>query len=77
LAQEIGAKGLLRPIEITCANHEGDGPVFIQQWTGDSWEQVTDWIEPISDVTRPKVEAAAKAYAEENGLPIRDCSKES
>jgi branched-chain amino acid transport system substrate-binding protein len=75
--EELGAKGLLRPIQITCANHEGDGPVFIQQWTGDSWEQVTDWIEPITDVTRPKVEAAAEAYAKENDLPIRDCAQES
>jgi branched-chain amino acid transport system substrate-binding protein len=74
--QELGAEGFLRPIRITCENHEGNGPVFVQQWDGSQWKQVSDWIQPISEVVRPKVEAAAKAYAEENNLEIRDCSEE-
>jgi branched-chain amino acid transport system substrate-binding protein len=74
--QELGADRMLRPIQITCANHEGGGPVFIQQWDGQKWNRVSDWIEPISSVVRPAVEKAAEAYAKENGLPIRDCSKE-
>jgi len=74
--EALGAQGLIRPIRVSCANHEGNGPVFIQQWGGDSWEQASDWIDPIHEVVRPQVEEAAMAYAEENNLPIRDCAAE-
>jgi len=75
--EELGATGLVPPMTISCANHEGSGKLYVQQWNGERWERVTDWIEPHRDILRPMVEAAAKAYAEENGLPIRDCDKES
>jgi branched-chain amino acid transport system substrate-binding protein len=74
--EELGATGLVLPTKISCANHEGEGQIFVQQWDGEKWTKVTDWLEPFHDVVRPKVEAAAKAYAKENGLPVRDCSQE-
>ncbi len=75
--EDLGATGLIPPIQITCRNHEGSGKIFIQEWDGSNWNRVSDWIEPDNELLRPMVEAAAKAYAEENGLPIRDCDKES
>ncbi len=72
----LGAQDFVRPIEVTCEDHEGGGPVFIQQWDGNKWERVSDWIQPIAEVVRPQIEEAAKQYAKENDLPIRDCSKE-
>jgi branched-chain amino acid transport system substrate-binding protein len=70
---ELGAEGLIQPITITCEDHEGRGPVFIQQWNGTEWERITDWIEPMYDVVGPMYEEAALAYAEEHGVELRDC----
>ncbi len=66
----------MRPIAITCEDHEGGGPVFIQQWDGSKWQKVSDWIQPIAEVVRPQIEEAAQQYAKENNLSMRDCSQE-
>ena len=65
--------GFLRPISVTCADHETNGPVLIQQWDGSKWEIVSDWITPMRDVVRPMVEEAAMAYAKENNITPRNC----
>lgn len=70
---EIGAEGFIEPIRITCEDHEGRGPVLIQQWNGTQWERITDWIDPIYEVVAPMYEEAALAYAEEHGLELREC----
>jgi branched-chain amino acid transport system substrate-binding protein len=74
---ELGLKGFALPIEITCEDHEGNGPVFIQQWDGKKWVKVSDWITPMRDVVRPQVEQAAAEYAKENNITPRDCASES
>lgn len=71
--EELGADGLLRPIKITCENHEGNGPVYIQEWDGKQWVKVSDWIAPMEDVVRPLVVEAAMNYAKENNITPRDC----
>ena len=43
--KEIGAEGLMPPLTITCADHEGGGPVKFIRWDGKQWNEVTDWIE--------------------------------
>ncbi len=63
---EIGFGGLMRPIRVSCDDHEGNGPILIQQWTGTEWKIISDWIEPMRDVVRPMMEASAKKFAEEN-----------
>jgi branched-chain amino acid transport system substrate-binding protein len=75
--EELGLKGFALPIEITCEDHEGNGPVFIQQWDGAKWVKVSDWITPMRDVVRPQIEQAAAAYAKENNITPRDCSSEN
>ena len=32
--KELGASGLLQPIKLSCADHEGGGAVRFQQWDG-------------------------------------------
>ena len=59
---ELGLEGFTSPITGSCADHEGGGPVFIQQWTGDDWERVSDFITPDTAVTRPMLETAAEQY---------------
>ncbi|MGH7383536.1 MAG: ABC transporter substrate-binding protein [Candidatus Rokuibacteriota bacterium] len=73
---ELGMKGLLRPLKVTCENHEGNGVAAVQQWDGKHWKIVSDWIEPMREVVRPKLEAAAVEEAKKLGYTMRDCSKE-
>ena len=74
---ELGfGDGFTRPIKVTCEDHEGSGPVLIQQWDGEQWNLVSDWIPPIREVVRPMIEEAAAAYAAENNITPRDCSAE-
>ena len=73
---EIGLPGFTNPVKLSCEDHETNGPVRIQQWDGKNWKFVSDWIEPMRDIVRPLIEAAAAAYAKEKGIEMRDCSKE-
>jgi branched-chain amino acid transport system substrate-binding protein len=73
---QLGMKGLMRPLKVTCENHEGNGMAMVQQWDGKKWNIVSDWIEPMRDVVRPKIEAAAIEEGKKLGYTLRDCSKE-
>ena len=75
--KELGLEGFTRPIKVTCEDHEGNGPVLIQQWDGSRWNIVSDWISPMREVVRPMIEEAAAKYAKENNITPRDCAKES
>jgi branched-chain amino acid transport system substrate-binding protein len=70
---DLGMEGFVRPLKITCEDHESGGPVRIQQWTGNSWKFVSDWIAPMSDVVRPLIVKDAMAYAKENNITPRKC----
>jgi branched-chain amino acid transport system substrate-binding protein len=74
--EEIGMKGFTHPIKVSCEDHEGNGPIRIQQWDGQKWTLVSDWISPMKEVVRPKIEAAAVEEAKKLGYTQRDCSKE-
>jgi branched-chain amino acid transport system substrate-binding protein len=74
--EELGMKGLMRPLKVSCADHEGNGLALVQQWDGKKWNIVSDWIEPMRDVVRPKLEAAAVEEGKKLGYTQRDCSKE-
>jgi branched-chain amino acid transport system substrate-binding protein len=71
--EKLGFGKMMKPIKITCNDHEGNGPILIQQWDGSKWNIVSDWIEPMRDVVRPMMEASAKKYAEENKITPRQC----
>ncbi|HEV8641292.1 MAG TPA: ABC transporter substrate-binding protein [Methylomirabilota bacterium] len=74
--EELGMKGMMRPLRVTCENHEGNGLALVQQWDGKKWNIVSDWMEPIREVVRPKLEAAAVEEAKKLGYTMRDCAKE-
>ena len=69
----LGFGKMMKPIKITCNDHEGNGPVLIQQWDGKEWKIVSDWIEPMRDVVRPMMEESAKKFADENKITPRQC----
>ncbi len=74
--EELGMKGMMQPLRVTCENHESNGKAAVQQWDGKKWNIVSDWIEPMREVVRPKLEAAAVEEAKKLGYTMRDCSKE-
>jgi branched-chain amino acid transport system substrate-binding protein len=71
---QLGLKEFAQPHKITCEDHEGSGPVIFQQWDGENWKMVSDWIKQMRDVVRPLVEKAAADYAKENNITPRKCS---
>jgi branched-chain amino acid transport system substrate-binding protein len=74
--EELGMKGFTHPIKVSCEDHEASGPIRIQQWDGKKWNVVSDWIAPMREVVRPKIEAAAVEEGKKLGYTMRDCSKE-
>lgn len=74
--EQLGMKGMLRPLKVTCENHEGNGLAAVQQWDGKKWTVVSDWIEPMREVVRPKLEEAATEEGKKLGYTMRDCAKE-
>jgi len=74
--EQMGMKGFTHPIKVTCEDHEGNGPVLIQQWDGRKWTIVSDWIPPMRDVVRAKIETAAVEEGKKAGYTERDCAKE-
>jgi branched-chain amino acid transport system substrate-binding protein len=71
--KELGAEGLMFPLKTSCKDHEGGGAVRIQQWDGDKWVSISDWIQPYGDIVRAEVEKSAAQYAKEKGITPRDC----
>ena len=71
--KELGLEGFMLPIKLSCEDHEGGGPVYVQQWDGKKWNKISDWYHPMRDIVWPLIEQSALAYAKEKGLPVRDC----
>ncbi len=72
---ELGLGGFTAPIKGSCADHEGGGSVFIQQWNGSDWERISDPIAPMSDIVGPMLKEAAKKYvADKPDWKTQSCS---
>ncbi len=73
----LGAEGLMVPVQLSCANHEGQGNVRIQQWDGQHWKFVSDWIQPDRQMLDEMYKESALKYAQEKGITPRDCAAQS
>lgn len=71
----LGAEGLMVPVSLSCGNHEGQGNVRIQQWDGEHWKFVSDWIAPDRDMLTEMYKESALNYAKEKNITPRDCGK--
>ena len=67
---ELGMEGIGPEFTVSCENHGGPGLGIVQQWDANTktWSSLTDFIESDKGVTGPLVQAAAKAFADENGI---------
>lgn len=74
---QLGALGLVQPLQLSCADHEGGGAVKFQQWDGQHWRVISDWVTADRALLRPLIEKSSTQYAAEKGVTVRDCSRES
>ena len=74
--EEIGFLGLMQPLSLSCADHEGGGAAKVQQWDGQRWTLITDWVQADRQTLRPLIETKAADYAKEKGITPRDCRAE-
>ncbi|GAA3590702.1 ABC transporter substrate-binding protein [Gibbsiella greigii] len=75
--EELGAKGLFHSINVTCEDHEGQGRVTFQQWDGNHWSVISNWIAPDWALLRPIIEKSASDYAKANQITPRQCKDDS
>ncbi|MET3228694.1 UNVERIFIED_ORG: branched-chain amino acid transport system substrate-binding protein [Burkholderia sp. 1263] len=74
--KQLGAYGLVQPLKLSCADHEGGGAVRFQQWDGQQWKVISGWVQADRALLRPIIEKSANAYAKEKGITPRDCGKD-
>jgi branched-chain amino acid transport system substrate-binding protein len=75
--KELGFEGMLKPIRISCADHEGARDARVQQWDGKAWKVISDWYTANEPLIDPLVSDVSAKYAADKKIQPRDCSKES
>ena len=75
--KELGFEGMLKPLKISCSDHEGAREGRVQQWDGKGWKVISDWYTANQSITEPLVDDVSAKYAAEKKIQPRDCSKES
>lgn len=64
--KEIGLDGFTEPIKLSCDDHNGHRPTYIQQWHGARWLKISGQIKPMRARLEPLLDAAVKDYAAKN-----------
>lgn len=75
--KELGFEGMIGPLKVTCADHEGTRLSRVHQWDGKQWNVISDYFTGDDTILEPLVKDTAKKYATEKKITARDCSKES
>ena len=72
---ELGLPGFSGAVKISCADHRGPSKIAMMQWdaAAGKWGLISDFVEPMDDVTNPLVKDDSEAYAAENGITPRSC----
>ena len=66
--EAAGMPGIGPEFSVSCEDHGGTGMAIMQQWDGEQWVTLTDFIAPDDSVTQPLVEEDSAQYAAENGI---------
>lgn len=74
---QLGVQGLLQPLKLSCSDHEGGGALRVQQWNGNTWTPITDWIQADRPTLRPLINEKAAAYAKEKSITPQTCAANS
>ncbi|MDX2205721.1 MAG: ABC transporter substrate-binding protein [Hyphomicrobiaceae bacterium] len=75
--KELGFEGMLRPIKLSCQDHQGADVARVHQWDGKAWKIISDFYSADRAILDPLVKEQAEKYAKEKNISMRDCSKES
>jgi len=75
--KQLGFEGMIGPIKVSCADHEGTRLARVHQWDGKQWKVISDWYTADDSILTPLVKEVAGKYATEKKITPRDCSKES
>lgn len=59
---DFDAEGLMPPVTITGADHQGGGAGRVSEWDGAAWVPVSDWHAAYQDVVRAEIEQSAAKY---------------
>jgi branched-chain amino acid transport system substrate-binding protein len=65
---KLGFGTMVPPIKVSCTDHSGSGLVRFQQWDGQQWKAVSDWMSGDRALIRKMVEESAAKYATEKGI---------
>jgi branched-chain amino acid transport system substrate-binding protein len=73
--KQLGFEGILEPLKVTCANHEGPARGAIQQWDAKAgvWKLIAGYYDSDRLIIDPLVEADSEQFAKENDITPRDC----
>jgi len=75
--KELGFAEMLKPLKLSCSNHQGADQARVQQWDGKTWKIISDFYTADLSLLDPMVKETAAKYAAEKKITPRDCSKES
>ncbi|MBP1298206.1 branched-chain amino acid transport system substrate-binding protein [Bradyrhizobium elkanii] len=75
--KELGFEGMLKPVSISCSDHEGARYGRVQQWDGKAWKVISDWSTADESLIEPLVTDVSAKYAAEKKIKPRDCAKET
>jgi branched-chain amino acid transport system substrate-binding protein len=75
--KKLGFEGMIGPIKVSCADHEGSRLSRVQQWDGKQWKVISDWFTGDDSIIEPLVKDTAGKYATEKKITPRDCTKAS
>ncbi len=66
--KQLGFEGVLKPVKVSCADHEGARTGRIQTWDGKNWNITSDWYISDDSVIAPMVKETAAKYAAEKKI---------
>jgi branched-chain amino acid transport system substrate-binding protein len=66
--KQLGFENELKPVKVSCEDHEGARTGRIQTWDGKDWKITSDWYTSDDSVIAPMVKEAAAKYAAEKKL---------
>ena len=75
--KKMGFDGVMQPVQTTCKDHQGAQKARIHTWDGTKWVLDGTWYEADETIMKPMVANAAKRYATEKKIEIRDCAKDA
>jgi branched-chain amino acid transport system substrate-binding protein len=65
---QLGFDGVLKPVKVSCSDHEGARTARIQTWDGKNWSVTSDWYTADEAVVAPLVKETAARYAAEKKI---------